>query len=206
MQVFSLSLSLVFTFPDLILVDVRPRPRGGLRGSAPRGGRRPFDRHSQTGKTSVFLSFPLSLSLFLTSSFSDSDKKSHQGWGGDEGNSELKVQEAAANDVDADADAEAVLDPSPDSTSHPIPDPPLSKQRDAEEDDNTLTLDQYLAQQKDKENALPKLQPTRLANEGADPNIWKDTIPLSKDQDSLSYFVGKVRLPSPFFLFLRSFK
>ena len=170
----------VFVALLLVVVDVH------LTGIA-RLARRPSSSHF--------------LSLLLTSSFSDSDKKSHQGWGGDEGNSELKVQEAAANDVDADAGAEAVLDPSPDSTSHPIPDPPLPKQRDAEEDDNTLTLDQYLAQQKDKENALPKLQPTRLANEGADPNIWKDTIPLSKDQDSLSYFVGKVLLPSPVFPF-----
>lgn len=145
-----------------------------------------------------------SLSLPLLSSppsSSDSDKKSHQGWGGDEGNSELKAQEAAANDVANDA----VLDPSadaPDSTSHPLPDPPLPKERATEEDDNTLTLDQYLAQQKDKDIALPKLQPTRPANEGADPSIWKDAVPLSKDEHALSYFVGKVRLPPPFFPFL----
>lgn len=148
------------------------------------------------------LFFLFSLFLFFSPPFSsDSDKKSHQGWGGDEGNSELKAQEAAANDAANDA----VLDPStdaPDSTSHPLPDPPLPKERDTEEDDNTLTLDQYLAQQKDKDIALPKLQPTRLANEGTDPSIWKDAVPLSKDEDSLSYFVGKVLLPSSFHPFL----
>lgn len=146
----------------------------------------------------------LSLSLPLLSSppfSSDSDKKSHQGWGGDQGNAELKAQQAAANDAAIDA----VQDPSPDapnSAPHPPPDPPLPKERDAEEDDNTLTLDQYLAQQKDKDIALPKLQPSRPANEGADQSIWKDAVPLSKDEDALSYFVGKVLLPSPFFPFL----
>ena len=146
-------------------------------------------------------SFLVSLSLFFSPPSSDSDKKSHQGWGGDEGNLELKAEEATANDAANDA----VLDPSadaPDSTSHPLSDPPLPKERDTEEDDNTLTLDQYLAQQKDKVIALPKLQPTRPANEGADPSIWKDAVPLSKDEDALSYFVGKVLLPYSFYLFL----
>ena len=35
--------------------------------------------------------------------FSDSDKKLHQGWGGDEGNSELKAENAAVTDAQAEA-------------------------------------------------------------------------------------------------------
>jgi len=53
--------------------------RGGDHGDR-RGGR--LDRHSATGKT-------------------DSDKKVHQSWGGDDGNTELKVEEAATVDAAA---------------------------------------------------------------------------------------------------------
>lgn len=64
------------------------RGRGGPRGDrgdrgdrgGDRGGR--LDRHSATGKT-------------------DSDKKVHQSWGGDDGNTELKVEEAATVDAAA---------------------------------------------------------------------------------------------------------
>lgn len=69
-----------------------------------------------------------------------------------------------------------------------------------------MTLEQYLAQQKDKESAIPKLEGTRQANEGADANIWKDVVPLQKEEED-AYFVGKVRQPVyctlfrlPFFL------
>ncbi|TFY75565.1 hypothetical protein EWM64_g8450 [Hericium alpestre] len=59
----------------------RGRGRGGRGGD--RGGRgRPFDRHSATGKT-------------------DSDKKVHQSWGGDDGTTELKAEEAAGADAQA---------------------------------------------------------------------------------------------------------
>ncbi|KAI6133099.1 hypothetical protein EDD16DRAFT_1688736 [Pisolithus croceorrhizus] len=51
--------------------------RGGARGRA-------FDRHSGTGKT-------------------DSEKKVHQSWGGDDGSTELKVEEAATNDAAAES-------------------------------------------------------------------------------------------------------
>ena len=64
-----------------------------------------------------------------------------------------------------------------------------------EEEDNTLTLDQYLAQQKEKElAAVPKLE-IRKANEGADDSIWKDAVPLSKNNEE-EYFTGKVRIHS----------
>jgi plasminogen activator inhibitor 1 RNA-binding protein len=65
------------------------------------------------------------------------------------------------------------------------------RERELEEEDNTLTLEQYLAQQKDKESIVPKLEGTRKANEGADANIWKDVVPLQKEDDD-AYFVGKV--------------
>lgn len=66
------------------------------------------------------------------------------------------------------------------------------RDREPDEEDNTLTLEQYLAQKKDNE-VVPKLESTRKANEGADDNIWKDTIPLKKAaEEEAAYFVGKV--------------
>lgn len=59
-----------------------------------------------------------------------------------------------------------------------------------EEEDNTLTLDQYLAQKAAKELAIPKLE-TRQANEGAGDDLWKDAVAITNDE--VSYFVGKVR-------------
>jgi plasminogen activator inhibitor 1 RNA-binding protein len=64
------------------------------------------------------------------------------------------------------------------------------RDRDQEEEDNTLTLEQYLAQKKENE-LIPKLEATRKANEGADDTIWKDTVPLKKTAEEDAYFVGK---------------
>ena len=73
------------------------------------------------------------------------------------------------------------------------------REREPEEEDNTLTLDQYLAQQKEKESVIPKLESTRQANEGSDATIWKDVVPLSKEGED-AYFVGKVECPSQSFV------
>jgi len=63
--------------------------------------------------------------------------------------------------------------------------------RDQEEEDNTLTLDQYLAQKAEKEaSLLPKLE-TRKANEGADDSLWKDAIQVQKGSEDDSYFAAK---------------
>jgi len=189
--------------------------RGRGRGEA-RGGRRPYDKHSQTGKT-------------------DSDKKLHQGWGGDDGNAEFNTEQAATVDAAAESNANdwnagptaGAADPSvnwagteaPDASVDPwgsappaaddwgvsgdsVPAPAAvadnskpegrpRKDKEQEEEDNTLTLSQYLAQQKEKESAIPKLENTRKANEGASDDLWKDAVPLSKNEEEDAYFVGK---------------
>lgn len=67
------------------------------------------------------------------------------------------------------------------------------RDRDPEEEDNTLTLDQYLAQQREKEIALlPKLE-TRKANEGV--GDWDGATLLEKGEGDV-YFSGKVTSPS----------
>ncbi|KIK94838.1 hypothetical protein PAXRUDRAFT_422701 [Paxillus rubicundulus Ve08.2h10] len=183
----------------------RGRGRGGNRG----GRGRTFDRHSATGKT-------------------DSDKKVHNSWGGDDGNAELKTEEAATNDVVAESGtlndwaggagdgagdgagasadwgapaASAGADwgaPAADAADGaPVadgekPDGGRRKEREGEEEDNTLTFDQYQAQQKEKESALvPKLE-VRKANDGADDNIWDGATRLEKG-DAEAYFTGKTK-------------
>ncbi|KAG6845808.1 hypothetical protein H0H87_003862 [Tephrocybe sp. NHM501043] len=162
----------------------RARGRGG-RGGAQRGGRRPFDKHSQTGKT-------------------DSDKKIQQSWGGADGNTELKNEQdatvdatAEVNEWNADSGAGADWGTAPEAGADAAPAAEGEKQegrprreREPEEEDNTLTLEQYLAQQKEKESAIPKLEGARQANEGSDE--WKDVVPLSKDEED-AYFVGKAK-------------
>lgn len=183
----------------------RGRGRGGDRGDrGDRGGRgRPFDKHSQTGKT-------------------DSDKKVHNSWGGDDGETERKVEEAATNDAFAEnanaasglndwaggAAADAPADDWAPSTDAPKDDwaaPPAAEGAEKpqsgekrerrgdreEEEDNTLTLDQYLAQQREKENALvPKLD-VRKPNDGADDDVFKGAAPLQKDESE--YFAPKAK-------------
>jgi len=175
----------------------RGRGRGGDRG----GRGRPFDRHSQTGKT-------------------DSEKKVHNSWGGDDGEAERKTEEAATNDALAENAAGGLndwaapaADPSPNDWAAPADAPPADdwaapsaaegaekpqsgERRERrgdreEEEDNTLTLDQYLAQQREKENALvPKLD-VRKPNDGADDDVFQGAAPLQKDDSE--YFAAKVK-------------
>ncbi|KAJ7070988.1 hypothetical protein C8F01DRAFT_1244659 [Mycena amicta] len=164
--------------------DVRGRGRGGASRGGPRGRGRQFDKHSQTGKV-------------------DSDKKINQGWGAQEGNAELKAEEAAISDANAEA-APAAADwgspagatdwasPAADAGDKPVDRDarPPRREREPEEEDNTLTLDQYLAQQKDKESlVVPKLDGLRKANDG---NTWKDVVALEKTESD-AYFVGKTK-------------
>ncbi|OCH96451.1 hypothetical protein OBBRIDRAFT_787008 [Obba rivulosa] len=166
----------------------RGRGRGRGRGDRARGRGRPFDRHSQTGKT-------------------DSDKKVHQGWGGDEGNTELKTETAAENDAAAEQSGDAWGVPETSQWDAPAPtgdvaieaEKPVerrrSREREVEEEDNTLTLDEYLKQRKGLE-LVPQLE-TRKANEGDD-SIWKDAVVVTKkDEDEAAYFVGKAKANAP---------
>lgn len=177
----------------------RGRGRGGQRG----GRGRAYDRHSGTGKT-------------------DSDKKIHQGWGGDEGTTELQAEMQGATDavVDTnndwagtapsndwaggdnsasawDAPAAEAGEAAPAAAEEKSGDRPPRRDRDREEEeDNTLTLDQYLAKKKEEAaGVVPKLE-TRKANEGDD-SIWKDAVPLKKNEDEEAYFAGKTKSNAP---------
>lgn len=228
----------IFPFPphsSLFIPAEAREPREGGRGRGGRGGRgdrgdrgarggrgRPFDRHSQTGKT--YVSF---LQIFLQSKhpISDSEKKIHQSWGGDDGNTEFKTEQAAVVDAAAEATGAGewgaepapaadwgapVAEASADAWATPADAAPAAegdkaesrprREREPEEEDNTLTLDQYLAQQKDKDSIVPKLE-VRKANDGAD-DIFKDAVAVAKNEEDDVYFAGKVRAACRFFLLL----
>ena len=194
----------------------RGRGRGRGRGDRGRGRGRPFDRHSGTGK--MFVSIPeFIIPVKLNRSSSDSDKKIHQGWGGDEGGTELKAEEAGKTDAQAEGDAAATdgwdavpIDPWSDPPSaDPWGVPPEADnmpaaadekaendrkpgEREPEDEESTMSYDQYLAQLKETTtSAVPKLEGIREANEGAD-GAWGDVVEHKKNEDEEAYFVGKV--------------
>ncbi|CAL1695924.1 unnamed protein product [Somion occarium] len=175
--------------------EVRGRGRGRGRGDRARGRGRAFDRHSSTGKT-------------------DSEKKVHQGWGGDEATSELQVETAAETDAAVEGAADTGgwgPTPSADAWGAPaeeaaIPASPAEgekaegrkpRERQEEEEDNTLTLDQYLKKQTEsKLEIVPKLE-VRKPNEG-DESIWKDAVVVGKkEEEEGAYFVGKSKTAAP---------
>jgi len=176
----------------------RGRGRGRGRGDRGRGRGRPFDKHSATGKT-------------------DSDKKLHQGWGGDEGTTELKAEEAGTTDAQAEGVSAAKdgwdsvpieWNAPPESDPWGAPPAPAEgdgipaveekgdddrkpRDREPEEDDNTISYEQYLAQLKETTTpSVPKLEGVREANEGADES-WGDVVEHKKNEDEEAYYVGK---------------
>jgi len=148
---------------------------------------------------------------------SDSDKKIHQGWGGDEGTTELNAEEAGSTDAQAEGVSAAKdgWDPVPVESWSAPPEadpwgaPPAEgdgtpaveekaaedrkpRDREPEEDDHTISYEQYLAQKKDTTTtSVPKLEGVREANEGAE-GAWGDDVEHKKNEDDQAYFVGKV--------------
>ncbi|KAI0271368.1 hypothetical protein BC834DRAFT_859159 [Gloeopeniophorella convolvens] len=181
-----------FSYSPTVDGEGRGRGRGRGRGDRGRGRGRPFDRHSQTGKT-------------------DSDKKVHQSWGGDEGGDELKAEEggktdaqvegaaAATDDWGAAAAAEdwgatpAEGDAAPAADAEKGAEGRRPREREPEEEDNTISYDQYLAQLKEAAAAaVPKLEGVREANEGDD-DVWRDAVQRKKSEEEDAYFVGKTK-------------
>ncbi|KAI0374212.1 hypothetical protein BV20DRAFT_490954 [Pilatotrama ljubarskyi] len=164
----------------------RGRGRGRGRGDRGRGGRgRQFDRHSATGKT-------------------DSEKKIHQGWGGDEPTTELNAEVAADNDAAAEKNEWTNPTDNADAWGAGATETPAGegaaatgekadrKPREPEEEDNTLTLDEYL-KKKQSLDIVPKLEARKV--DAAD---LKDAVKITKkDEDEDAYFVGKAKSSAP---------
>ena len=155
----------------------------------------------------------------LVFSCSDTNKRVDQGWGANKGPAELSAEEQGGADAANDVNVETALNwgadlvvagddaPATDSwggggdagiTSTPnaangTTETRPSKEKE-EEEDNSLTLDEYLAKKaKTEATAVPKLETVRQANEGVDESLWKDAVPLAKGKEESDYFVGKVR-------------
>ncbi|KAL5495234.1 hypothetical protein ACEPAI_697 [Sanghuangporus weigelae] len=172
---------------------VRARGRGrGERGDRRGGGHgRVYDRQSATGKT-------------------DSDKKIAQGWGGPDADKELQAEEEGTKDaaeetpaddpwgtVDTNAAAPAADDPwgavpAPESSGDAAKEvaPAETRRPREEEEDNTLTLDQYQAKLKES-STVPKLENVRRPNDGAD-DLFKDAIQVVKPEEN-AYYVPKTK-------------
>ncbi|CDO75251.1 hypothetical protein BN946_scf184967.g4 [Trametes cinnabarina] len=163
----------------------RGRGRGRGRGDRARGRGRQFDRHSATGKT-------------------DSEKKVHQGWGGDEPTSELNAETGAATDAAAeknewtnsgegDAWAAAAADTGDAAASGEKAEGRKPREpREPEEEDNTLTLDEYL-KKKQSLDIVPKPEVRKV-----DDSDLKDAVIITKkDEDEDAYFVGKTKSSAP---------
>ncbi|KAF8516215.1 hypothetical protein BU17DRAFT_67627 [Hysterangium stoloniferum] len=169
------------------------RGRGrGSRGGRGRGGQvggrgRQFDRHS--------------------GGLPDSEKKVNQAWGANEGKAELTAevqgQTDAVKDSAADNWADGIAAPTEGAgdgwggetagaAPNATPNGTGETRRPKEEEDNSLTFDEYLAKKVQSE-VIPKIDAVRKPNEGADESQWKNTVPLAKAKEEDNYFVGKVK-------------
>lgn len=153
----------------------RGRGRGGRGGAGNR-----LDRHSATGIT-------------------DSEKKIHQGWGGDEPGTELNAEVGGAADAAKESGDDWGV--SPDSVPPPVegaaptaegaegadggaPD----RRREEEEEDNTLTLEQYRQQQVKSDIVPSKLEGRKVE----DTEIKGDVLKKGTEEEE-SYFAGKAK-------------
>ncbi|PVV01612.1 hypothetical protein BB560_003963 [Smittium megazygosporum] len=134
----------------------RPRPQGdsrrGRNAGAPSGGRRQFDRHSGTGLV-------------------DSEKKTKQGWLGDD---EAVVKEGE------EAEKQAVNDNAEETSEAPVPEEPV---------DNTKTLQEYLKEKMEKLQVASADKNIRKPNEGTDKSLLKSSKVILKEVEQ--FFIGK---------------
>ncbi|EPQ27528.1 uncharacterized protein PFL1_05066 [Pseudozyma flocculosa PF-1] len=134
----------------------------GARGA--RGGRgRQFDRHSQTDRV-------------------DTQKNLHQGWGGDEPKRELDVEKKAEADAKAE-NIEANGAPAAEGEAKPEEEKPVE-----EEEDKTMTLDEYLAAQAEKRAALAAPKGREASK---DDSAWSNFGVQVKKSEGDDYFAAK---------------
>lgn len=131
-------------------------PRGGRRGGGyrGRGGRREEgDRHPFRGAL-----------------HSNSEKQAAQSWGANEGEAELKDEQAAAEIAQSEqkAEGEAAAE---------------GEAKEEEPEEKHITYDEYLVQQAEKKAALEAELQVRQPNEGVKDDKWKDFAPLAKDDE-----------------------
>jgi len=193
----------------------RDGPRGGGGGGGGGGGRREYDRRSATGKTDSEKKINQSwgggegrTELAAETAAADdaaAEKAAPaENWGPPQGGGDWEASGEGGNDWGAgagggddwgagggNADWSA---PAPASTTKP--EEPAertdrrTKDRPEEEPDNTLTLEEYQAQQKSV--TLPQLEPRKVAH---DEDTWRGATELIKGADEREYIRGKPEPP-----------
>ena len=158
--------------------------------------------------------------LTFVRAFSDSDKKEHQGWGGDDGARELDDEAQGLNDARAETSTAAAPGSKPNGgwaaapvavsttddawataptdtavsapSSTPAAAAPAPAAPEPEPEDNTKTLEEYLAERMASTTKLGGDLQTRKANEGADESQWRDGVALlRKGAEEDSFYVGQ---------------
>ncbi|KAK4123298.1 hypothetical protein N657DRAFT_634463 [Parathielavia appendiculata] len=144
--------------------DEAPRGRrGGFRGG--RGGRREEgDRHPTR-----------------SAPHSNSEKQAAQSWGANEGEAELKDEEAGAKIAQSEQKAEG--EAAAEATTE-------GETKEEEPEEKTKTYDQYLAELAEKKLGLEAEKEIRKPNEGVKDDKWKDFAPLSKKPEEEELFAG----------------
>ncbi|BFZ63734.1 hypothetical protein YB2330_004866 [Saitoella coloradoensis] len=128
-------------------------PRREGRGAGNAGSRgREFERHSATGRV-------------------DSEKAVEQGWG-----KQTDSWEASGELAAKDRKEEAVEGAEPTETVEVAGQTEEVAKVREEEEDNSKTLEEYLAEQAAKTAALPKIEAVRTPNEGADDSKWAKNL------------------------------
>lgn len=116
-----------------------PRPARGRGGAPAISGGHTADRKSDGRKSGHALP--------------DSEKRVASGWGADEGKAELAAEVEGA--VDANKEAAA---PDTDAPATPVADAPAAEKKVEEEEDNTKSYEEYLAEKAKAANAFGQLE------------------------------------------------
>ncbi|KAI5847853.1 hypothetical protein DFP73DRAFT_572360 [Morchella snyderi] len=146
-------------------------PQGGGRG---RGGRRQYDRHSQTGRV-------------------DTEKQVGQGWGANKGTKEWDDELAGVELAQKDAAGADSADPN----AVPASEDPAAAEGGAtaevpeEVEEVHKTYDEYLAELAQRQADLGPPTEVRRPNEGGNDKKWAAAKEFSREEGA--YFVGESR-------------
>lgn len=132
----------------------------------------------------------------------DSAKAEHQGWGGDDGKRELEAEVEGQTDAITEAKEGDEAKPAPETNGDKTEEAAAAPAAPAEEEDNSLTYEEYLKQKKAAPIAGVQQIQARKANEGADDSQWKDGVVHTKAAPTEFFTIEKekvsLHLPRPY--------
>lgn len=145
----------------------RESNRGRSTDEAPRGGRRGGGYRTRGGRREEGDRHPTK-----NAPHSNSEKQAAQSWGANEGQAELKDEQAGAEIAQSEQKAEG------EATAE-------GETKEEEPEDKHVSYEQYLSQLAEKKLALEgeSALNVRKPNEGVKDDKWKDFTPLAKDED-----------------------